>query len=74
MLVCFGFAETGCAPGARGLCPHAHFCRGRGEQAAGPAARSAAVSGRSPLKPSYGRFGLRPELAPCTIHTQTKRK
>ena len=34
---------------------------GRGERAAGPAARSAAVSGRSPLKPSVGRFGLRPE-------------
>ncbi len=50
------------------------FAGGRGERAAGPAARSAAVSGRSPLKPSAGRFGLRPELAPCTIHTQTKRK
>ena len=50
------------------------FAGGRGERAAGPAARSAAVSGRSPLKPSVGRFGLRPELAPCTIHTQTKRK
>ena len=30
LLVCFGFAETGCAPWVRGLCPHAHFCRGQG--------------------------------------------